>query len=70
MARFLRLFTELPLEEAQRLGKLQGSEINEAKQILATKATQLAHGHEAAHAAAETRSRRAPEASGERDPGG
>jgi len=54
VARFLRLFTELPLEEALRLGRLQGSEINEAKQILATEVTRLAHGDEAAHAAAET----------------
>jgi tyrosyl-tRNA synthetase len=54
VARFLRLFTELPLEEVLRLGKLQGSEINEAKQVLATEVTRLAHGEEAAHAAAET----------------
>jgi tyrosyl-tRNA synthetase len=54
VARFLRLFTELPLEEVLRLGKLQGSEINEAKQVLATEVTRLAHGEEAARAAAET----------------
>ncbi len=54
VARFLRLFTELPPEEVLRLGRLQGSELNEAKQILATEVTRLAHGDEAAHAAAET----------------
>lgn len=54
VARFLRLFTELPLEEVQRLGRLQGSKINEAKQVLATEVTRLAHGEEAAHAATET----------------
>jgi tyrosyl-tRNA synthetase len=54
VARFLRLFTELPLEEVHRLGKLQGSDLNEAKQTLATKVTRLAHGDDAAHAASET----------------
>jgi tyrosyl-tRNA synthetase len=54
IARFLRLFTELPLDEVHRLGQLKGSEINEAKQVLATEVTRLAHGQEAAHAAAET----------------
>jgi tyrosyl-tRNA synthetase len=54
VARFLRLFTELPLDEVQCLGKLQGSEINEAKRILATEVTRLAHGEEAAREAAET----------------
>jgi tyrosyl-tRNA synthetase len=54
VARFLRLFTELPLHEIQRLSKLRGSEINEAKQILATEATRLAHGEEAAREAART----------------
>jgi tyrosyl-tRNA synthetase len=54
VARFLRLFTELPLDEVQRLGKLKGSDINEAKQVLATEVTRLAHGDEAAHAASET----------------
>lgn len=54
VAQFLRLFTELPLDEVQRLGRLQGSEINEAKQILATEVTRLAHGDEAAQAASET----------------
>jgi tyrosyl-tRNA synthetase len=54
VARFLRLFTELPLDEVQRLGRLQGVELNEAKRILATEVTRLAHGDEAAEAAAET----------------
>jgi tyrosyl-tRNA synthetase len=54
VGRFLRLFTELPLEEIARLERLQGSDINEAKIVLATAATALAHGREAALAAAET----------------
>ncbi|WP_243373083.1 tyrosine--tRNA ligase [Microvirga solisilvae] len=54
VARFLRLFTELPLDEVQRLSRLQGSEINEAKCVLADEATRLAHGEEAAREAAET----------------
>ena len=54
VGRFLRLFTELPLDEIARLEALQGSEINEAKKVLATEATALLHGREAAEAAAET----------------
>ena len=54
VARFLRLFTELPLDEVHRLGELKGSEINDAKRILATEATRLAHGEEAARDAADT----------------
>ncbi|MEE1654997.1 tyrosine--tRNA ligase [Microvirga sp. CF3062] len=54
VARFLRLFTELPLDEVMRLGQLKGAEINEAKQILAMEATKLAHGEDAARDAAET----------------
>jgi tyrosyl-tRNA synthetase len=54
VGRFLRLFTELPLDEIRRLERLDGSEINEAKKILATEATALCHGREAAKAAAET----------------
>jgi tyrosyl-tRNA synthetase len=54
VGRFLRLFTELPLDEIHRLERLEGSEINEAKKILATEATVLCHGREAAEAAAET----------------
>lgn len=54
VVRFLKLFTELPIDEIERLGRLHGSEINEAKKILATEATRLAHGAEAAAEAAET----------------
>jgi tyrosyl-tRNA synthetase len=44
VGRYLRLFTELPLEEISRLEALQGAEINEAKKVLADQATALAHG--------------------------
>ena len=54
VGRFLRLFTELPLDEIARLEALDGAEINEAKKILANQATALCHGAEAAAAAAET----------------
>lgn len=54
VGRFLRLFTDLPLDEIARLESLGGAEINEAKKILATAATTLCHGAEAAEAAAET----------------
>ncbi|GEO82331.1 tyrosine--tRNA ligase [Pararhodospirillum oryzae] len=54
VGRFMRLFTELPLDEIARLEALGGAEINEAKKILAHHATALAHGEEAALAAAET----------------
>jgi tyrosyl-tRNA synthetase len=46
--RFLKLFTTLPLEEIARLERLGGAEINEAKKVLATEATALVHGREAA----------------------
>jgi tyrosyl-tRNA synthetase len=52
--RFLKLFTTLPLDEVARLAALGGSEINEAKKILATEATAMAHGRLAADEAAET----------------
>jgi tyrosyl-tRNA synthetase len=52
--RFLRLFTELPLDEIARLEALGGAEINEAKKVLATEATAMVHGREAALQAAET----------------
>jgi tyrosyl-tRNA synthetase len=52
--RFLKLFTELPLPEIGKLAVLEGAEINEAKKILATEATALAHGRTAAEEAAET----------------
>jgi tyrosyl-tRNA synthetase len=54
VGRFLRLFTDLPLEEIARLEHLEGSGINEAKQVLATEATALCHGRAAAEAARET----------------
>jgi tyrosyl-tRNA synthetase len=52
--KFLKLYTELPVEECERLGALQGSEINEAKIILANEVTALLHGEEAAKAAEAT----------------
>jgi tyrosyl-tRNA synthetase len=54
VVRFLKLFTVLRLEEIARLGKLHGQEINEAKKVLATEATALVHGRDAAEAASET----------------
>ena len=54
VARFLKLYTELPLAEIDRLAKLDGSEINEAKKVLANEATALLHGRDAADQAAET----------------
>ena len=54
VGRFLRLFTELPVEETERLAALGGAEVNEAKKILATEATALLHGRETAEAAAGT----------------
>jgi tyrosyl-tRNA synthetase len=52
--RFLRLFTELPVKEIEKLEKLKGADINEAKKILANEATKLCHGDRAARQAAET----------------
>ncbi len=54
VGRFLRLFTDLPLDEVARLEALGGAEINTAKKTLADAATALAHGEAAAHDAAET----------------
>src|SRR5579864_5167388 len=54
VARFLKLFTVLPLDEIERLAALKGAEINEAKKVLATAATALVHGQAAADEAAET----------------
>ena len=54
VGKFLRLFTGLPLDEIGRLEVLQGQELNEAKKILASETTALAHGRDAALAAAET----------------
>ena len=54
VGRFLKLYTDLPVEECDRLGKLEGSEINGAKIILANEVTTLLHGAEAAAAAEAT----------------
>src|SRR5947209_17678344 len=54
VARFLKLFTTLPLDEIERLAALQGAEINEAKKALADAATTLLHGADAARQASET----------------
>ena len=54
VGRFLKLYTELPVEECERLGALQGSDINAAKIILANEVTTLCHGAEAAAAAEAT----------------
>ncbi|MGM5026838.1 tyrosine--tRNA ligase [Tardiphaga sp. 862_B3_N4_1] len=54
VGRFLKVFTRLPLDEIAKLAALSGSEINEAKKILATEATAVVHGRDAANAAAET----------------
>ena len=54
VGRFLRLFTDMLLDEIARLEKLEGNERNEAKKILATEATAIVHGRVAANEAAET----------------
>ncbi len=54
VGRFMRLFTDLPLPEVARLEALRDAEINEAKKVLATEATRLAHGAAAATEAADT----------------
>ena len=54
VARFLALFTELPMDEVNRLSALEGAEINEAKIILANETTTLCHGAETAVAAMQT----------------
>jgi tyrosyl-tRNA synthetase len=54
VGKFLRLFTDLPLDEIARLEALAGAEINEAKKALADAATAMLHGQEAAAGAAET----------------
>jgi len=56
VGRFMRLFTELPLDEIVRLEALSGADINEAKKVLADEATSLLHGREAAIAAREASS--------------
>jgi len=54
VARFLKLFTTLPLDEIDRLAALKDAEINEAKKVLATEATALVHGRATAEQAAAT----------------
>jgi len=54
VGRFLRLFTEMPEAEIAWLEKLQGAELNEAKKVLATEATAILHGRDAAEKAAST----------------
>ncbi|HAX91841.1 MAG TPA: tyrosine--tRNA ligase, partial [Rhodospirillaceae bacterium] len=54
VVRFLKIFTDLPLAEIEKLGKLKDSEINEAKKILAFETTKMCHGQEAAEHAAAT----------------
>ncbi|WP_368183612.1 tyrosine--tRNA ligase [Aestuariibius sp. HNIBRBA575] len=54
VGRFLKLYTELPIEECERLGALEGSEINQAKVVLANEITTLLHGADAAAAAEAT----------------
>ena len=54
VSRFLKLFTLLPMDEIDRLSKLEGQELNEAKKILATEATAVIRGRAAAEEAAET----------------
>jgi tyrosyl-tRNA synthetase len=66
VGRFLKIFTTLPLDEIARLEALEGQQINEAKKILATEVTTLAHGKAAAELAAET-ARRTFEEGGKAD---
>jgi tyrosyl-tRNA synthetase len=54
VGKFLKIFTRLPLSEIARLGALGGSELNDAKKILATEVTAIVHGREAAEQAAQT----------------
>src|SRR3979490_690084 len=54
VTKFLKLFTILPISEINKLAALRGGEINEAKKVLATEATALLHGRDAANTASET----------------
>ena len=54
VVRFLKLFTDVPMDEVERLAKLEGAEINDAKKVLADEATKMCHGEAAAAEAAET----------------
>jgi tyrosyl-tRNA synthetase len=49
--RYLAVFTFLPMDEVRRLGRLEGAELNQAKEILAFEATKILHGEEEAHRA-------------------
>ena len=70
VGRFLRLFTDLPLDEIARLEALDGAEINEAKKVLANATTTMLHGAEAAASAAEAaRTRHSRGNCQSRDPG-
>jgi tyrosyl-tRNA synthetase len=64
VGRFLRRFTDLPVPEIERLERLQGAEINDAKKILADLATAMAHGDDAAIEAGETARRTFEEGAG------
>jgi len=64
VGRFLRLFTDLPLDEIRRLEALEGAGINEAKKILATEATAMCRGRAAAEEVAETARRTFEEGQG------
>ncbi len=68
VGKFLKLFTTLPMSEIKKLEALGGSEINEAKKVLATEATALLHGRDAANEAAETARRTFEEGAAGRDP--
>ena len=54
VGRFMRIFTDMPIDEIEKLEALEGAELNDAKKTLATEITTLAHGREKAEAAAET----------------
>ena len=54
VVKFLKIFTDLPMDEIKKLGELKDNEINEAKKILAYEATKLCHGKDAADQALET----------------
>jgi tyrosyl-tRNA synthetase len=64
VGKFLRRFTDLPVDEIARLEALEGAEINEAKKLLADAATAMLHGDEAAREAAETARRTFEEGGG------
>ena len=67
VGRFLRLFTDLPLDEIARLEALEGAEINDAKKVLADAATAMLHGDDAAARRAETARKTFEEGAGGED---